>query len=64
MPPPRPTIVRRIRKADDAHLRISRAIAENDPAAAISATLDTIEALVALLDGLLVDSVRVTRRRT
>lgn len=60
----RPTIVRRLQLARDAHDEITQAMADGNPQEAIAACLNAIEALVNLVDGLLVDSVRVTRRRT
>lgn len=60
----RPTIVRRLQAARDAHDEITQAMADGDPQAAIAASLVAIERLVDLIDGLLVSSVRVTRRRS
>lgn len=56
--------MRRLQRVNVSHDAIGKALASNDPQLAIAEALNTIERLVDLVDGLLVDSVRVTRRRT
>lgn len=53
-----------LRKSAEQHGYVAEALASSDPRSAIVAVIDELQTLTELLDELLGNAVRITRRRT